>query len=384
MRVSIIVVLVVGMLVSRVNQPVLADTPFSGENRAGSVVIDSYVKYGDYVGVTEENPPVVEFSQKLVQNVQIRFLNDKGQSVDDKGQPLVGRTQRDFIIGLLKLKPGQVFSNDALQADLEQLRKLNSFDLVRVDQQEDASGVNIIYDIKERSFPVWNFGAGSNDDIGLYGQVIYEDANISGLNDQLASTVQISGKDIQFNSQFTSPYRLAQNDRFGYSIRVFRDRNLSPTFDDDIRLPNDDRVREGRFGGSVALLRPVDDWDTSLALNYTRISLRDRDYDVNPVDELGNPISVSGTGIDDLFTLSFAASRDQRDRSNNPTQGSILTLSTEQAIPIGLGNISSNRLRGNYIQYVPVRWLGNEKITDNPEMLAVNLQLGTIIGDFPS
>lgn len=92
------------------------------------------------------------------------------------------------------------------------------------------------------------------------------------------------------------------------------------------------------------------------------------ELDLAQIDRLGSPLSVSGTGIDDLFTVSFAVSRDQRDRQDNPTQGSILTLSTGQAIPIGLGNISSNRLRGNYIQYLPVNWISNSKPTDNPEM----------------
>jgi outer membrane protein insertion porin family len=195
--------------------------------------------------------------------------------------------------------------------------------------------------------------------------------------------VQVSSKDVQYSTQFISPYRTAEPDRFGYSIKVFRDRKLSPVFDDDIRLANGDRIREGRFGGSFALLRSVEDWDTALGLNYTRISLRNHDYDVVQKDELGNPLSVSGTGIDDLYTLSFSINRDRRDRPNNPTQGSILSLSTAQAIPIGLGNIFSNRLQGNYVQYLPVNWLGNDKFSDTPEMLAVNFQLGTILGDFP-
>ncbi|WP_392481705.1 BamA/TamA family outer membrane protein [Nostoc sp. C110] len=383
MRVQITVVAIAVMLVGGKNPQALADLQPSTQDGASGIVTPEatiqiegeYAKYGDYIGVSLGDSQTLEISQKVVKDIQIRFLNSRGL-------PIRGRTQKDFVIGLLRLKPGQVFSKDLLQADLQRLRRLESFNQVNVYPKEDASSVNILYVIKERSFPSLILGGGNNDDVGLYGRVGYKDENVSGLNDKLDTVLQFSTKDVQFDGQFTSRYRSEEPNRLGYSIRGFRNRNTSGTFNEDIRLANGDKVREGRFGGSVALLRAFDEWDTSVALNYTRISLRDGEYNVVQVDRLGSPLSVSGTGIDDLFTVSFAVSRDQRDRRDNPTQGSILTFSTEQAIPIGLGNISSNRLRGDYIQYFPVSWIGNGKPTDNPEMLAINLQIGTTIGDF--
>ncbi|MEH2161222.1 MAG: BamA/TamA family outer membrane protein [Nostoc sp.] len=390
MRVQITVVAllaavgIAAMLVSGKNLEAFADSQPSTQDGASGIVTPEatihieggYAQYGDYIGVSLGNSQTLEVSQKIVKDIQIRFINNRSL-------PIKGRTQKDFIIGLLRLKPGQVFSEDLLQADLQRLRRLESFNQVNVYPKEDASGVNILYVIKERSFPSVILGGGNNDDVGLYGRVGYRDENVSGVNDRLNTVLQFSTKDVQFNGQFTSRYRSEEPNRLGYSIRAFRSRNTSGTFNDDIRLADGSKVREGRFGGSVALLRSFDEWDTSVALNYTRISLRDGDYNVVQVDRLGSPLSVSGTGIDDLYTVSFAVSRDRRDRRDNPTQGSILTFSTEQAIPIGLGNISSNRLRGNYIQYLPVSWIGNGRPTDNPEMLAINLQIGTTIGDFP-
>ncbi|MEH1902325.1 MAG: BamA/TamA family outer membrane protein [Nostoc sp.] len=391
MLVQITVVAIAVILVGMENRQALADLQSSTQDSPSGIVTPEatipiegeYAKYGDYVRATSVDTQAMEFSQKVVKDIQIRFINQKGELHDDKGQPIKGRTQKDFIMGLLRLKPGQVFREDLLEADLQRLRRLESFNQVNVYREEDTSNINIIYEITERSFPSLILGGGNNDDVGLYGRVGYKDANISGLNDKLDTIVQISTKDVQFNGQFTSPYRREEPNRLGYSIRAFRRRDISGTFNEDIRLANGDKVREGRFGGSVAVLGAFDDWDTSVALNYTRISLRDHEYNVAQVDSLGSPLSVSGTGIDDLFTVSFAVSRDQRDRKDNPTQGSILTLSTEQAIPIGLGNISSNRLRGDYIQYLPVNWIGKGRPTDNPEMLAINLQIGTTIGDFP-
>ncbi|MBW4596787.1 MAG: BamA/TamA family outer membrane protein [Brasilonema angustatum HA4187-MV1] len=380
MRIVIVAIFVVGIVLFRENQQALANsqsTVLQTDNLSPSPTPPILEKLRGKSGETGE------IAQRLVKDIQIRFINNKGKFVDDKGQPIEGRTQKDFIIDNLKLKPGQVFREDVLQKDLQRLRRLNSLDEVNVSLQEDDTGVYIIYNIKERHFPSLSFGGGNNGDVGLYGKVGYEDANINGLNEQLDTSVQVSGKDVQFDSQLTSPYRHGQPNRLGYSIRVFRKRDLSRTFNDDIKLSNGSTVREGQFGGSIAVLKSFNDWDTAFGLNYTRISLRDRDYNLARVDRLGSPLSVSGTGIDDLVTVSFAISRDQRDRRNNPTQGSLLTLSTEQAIPIGLGKISSNRLRANYILYVPVTWIGHGRLTENPEMLAFNLQGGTNIGEFP-
>ncbi len=188
---------------------------------------------------------------------------------------------------------------------------------------------------------------------------------------------------LQFDAQFTSPYRRSEPNRLGYTVSAFRSRELSQTFDDRIRLANGDRIREGRFGGSVGVLRSFGDVDAALAVNYTRVSLRDRNYDVVQQDRLGSPLSVSGTGIDDLVTVSLSLTQDLRNRRNTPTSGSVLSISTEQAIPIGLGSISSNRLRANYVQYIPVKFLGNGGTDRNPEMFAFNVQAGTIFGEFP-
>jgi outer membrane protein insertion porin family len=116
-----------------------------------------------------------------------------------------------------------------------------------------------------------------------------------------------------------------------------------------------------------------------VGLNYTRTSIRDDDGNIISVDALGKPLSFSGTGIDDLITVSAGVTKDQRNNPVNPTQGSVLSLSTEQSIPVGNGNIFMNRVQANYSQYTPVDLLGGDK----PEVLAFNVQGGTTIGDLP-
>ncbi|MUL36177.1 BamA/TamA family outer membrane protein [Gloeocapsopsis dulcis] len=322
----------------------------------------------------------MEVAEGVISDVRFRFSDEDGRFVDDKGKLIQGRTQPDFLRRELNVKLGQVFREETVKQDLQQLYQLGLFQNVRVALEGDATKVDVIYDLTEAPARAANLGGGYSDDSGLFATVSYNDFNFSGVNDSIGANVQISRRDIQFDTNFKSPYRASNPDRFGYQVNAFRRRGISQTFDGDVSLPNDDRPREGQFGGGVTLQRPIDDWQASMGLNYKRTSIRDRAGNISPEDELGNPLTLSGTGSDDLTTISFAATRDFRNNLVNPSEGSVLSLSAEQSIPIGQGAISMSRLRANYSQYVPVDLIGGDR---DPEVFAFNVQGGTTIGDLP-
>ncbi|MHC5848769.1 BamA/TamA family outer membrane protein [Nostoc sp.] len=321
----------------------------------------------------------VNVAEGLVSDIKFRFVNDEGKTVDSKGNPVGGRTKPDFLQQQLKLKPGEIFQENAVKQDIQQLYRTGLFETVNVVLEGDATKLDLVYQLKETGARGVNLGGSYNADQGLVGTISYQDQNVGGINDTLGVNVGVSSRDLQFNTKFISPYRTTNPDRFGYTVNGFRSRELSETFDDKITLANGDKVREAQIGGGVSLQRPIDDWSTSLGLNYTRTSIRDRQGNITPTDAQGNPLSVSGTGVDDLTTVSFTATKDQRDNPLNPTQGSVLSLSTEQSVPIGEGNISLNRLKANYSQYLPVQLFNSKQ----PQVFAVNVQAGTVIGNLP-
>jgi len=317
-----------------------------------------------------------------VADVKIRFVNSRGEAVDKKGNPVEGRISEDFIRGELKLKAGDNYSPSVVRSDLQQLQQLGLFDKVTVSIEEVGTDINVIYNVQERSARSFGISASLSDDIGVAVPLSYTDRTFARNPQRLAVELQPSLRGIQYDVQFVSPY-VAAEDRLGYSVRAFGDRRISEIFNQDIDLPNGDRVREIRVGGNLRFTRPLGDWQSTLGLNYTNISTRDRNLNIARRDELGNPLTFSDTGVDELYTVSFGAMLDRRDNPFNPTTGSILSLSTEQSIPLGRGNIVSNRLLANYIQYVPVTLLGLSESEALPEMLAFNLQAGTVIGDLP-
>ncbi len=317
-----------------------------------------------------------------VAEVKIRFVNSRGEAVDKKGNPVEGRISEDFIRGEIKLKAGDNYSREVVRSDLQQLQQLGLFDKVTVSTEEVGTDINVIYNVQERSARSFSVSASLSDDVGVAVPLSYTDRTFGRTPQRLAVELQPSLRGIQYDVQFVSPY-VAAEDRLGYSVRAFGDRRVSEIFNKDIDLPNGNRVREIRVGGNLRFTRPLGDWQSTLGLNYTNISTRDRNLNIARRDELGNPLTFSGSGVDELYTVSFGAMLDRRDNPFNPTRGSILSLSTEQSIPLGRGNIVSNRLLANYIQYVPVTLLGISESEALPEMLAFNLQAGTVIGDLP-
>ena len=321
----------------------------------------------------------LQVAEGLVSQIKFQFVNDEGETVDDKGKPIKGRTKPDFLRQQLQLKPGAVFQDKVVRQDLQKLYGLGLFESANVDLDGDANQVDVIYKLKEVGARSVNLGGNFNGDQGIVGTFSYRDQNVRGTNDNLGVNIQAGSRHLGFDTKFTSPYRASNPDRLGYSINAFRRRGLSETFDDEIKLANGDKARQGKFGANFQLQKPIDDWNATLGFNYTRTSIRDRKGNVTAKDELNNPLTLSGTGVDDLTTVSLSATKDQRDNRLNPTKGSVLTLSSEQSIPLGLGSISMNRLQANYSQYVPVKLFKSDKT----QVFAFNAQAGTVIGDLP-
>lgn len=319
----------------------------------------------------------VNVAEGIIGDINFRFL-------DKEGKPTQGRTKEDFLKRELKLKSGDVFRVDVARQDLQNLYRLGLFDNANVSLNGDARQVDVTYDLLERPVRGVNAGGGYSATSGVFGTISYRDQNFGGVNKQVGLNVQVGSRDLQFDGNFSSPYRESNPDMPGYSVNAFRRGAISSTFDDDFQnnpteAGNYEQPRERQFGGGVSLSKPVGEWDASLGLNYTRTSIRDRDGNIIATDSLGNPVSFSGTGVDDLVSFTAGVTKDQRNNPYNPTSGSLLSLSSQQSIPVGNGNILMNRLQANYSQYMPVNLFG----TKDNQVLAFNVQGGTTIGDLP-
>ncbi|MGB5962048.1 MAG: BamA/TamA family outer membrane protein [Coleofasciculaceae cyanobacterium] len=318
----------------------------------------------------------IDVAEGLVGNINVRFL-------DKEGKETKGRTKEDFIKRELKLKSGEIFRVDVARQDLQQLYQLGLFDNANVSLDGDARKVDVTYDLTERSVRGVNVGGGYNGEAGVFGTISYRDQNFGGVNKQVGLNVQVGTNNVQFDGNFTSPYRVSNPDMPGYSVNGFKNESQSQTFNDNfidpIESANYNQPNQGQIGAGVTLFKPVDGWNASVGLNYTRTSIRDDNGNVIATDQLGKPVSFSGTGVDDLVAVTAGISKDRRNDLNNPTSGSVMSLTSSQSIPVGNGSILMNQVKANYSEYIPINLLG----TKNPQVLAFNVQGGTTIGDLP-
>lgn len=340
------------------------------------------------VGAPQVSPDGVvtlQVAEGAIEDINVRFLNDEGE-------PTEGNTREFIITRELRLEPGDVLNRDILQRDLRRVFGLGLFEDVQValEPGEDPRQVDLVLNLQERKTGSFNFGAGFSSASGLFGTASYQQQNFGGNNQKLGVDISVGTRELLFDASFTDPW-IAGTDRLSYTVNAFNRLTRPFVFDNgpiEVDLPNGDDPRVNRLGGGVTFTKPLSPfsdpvsrgWTVSAGLQYQRVSVRDADLDISPVDELGNPLSFSGSGQDDLFLLQLAAIQDLRNDPLAPTSGSYLRLSMDQSAPIGSGSIFLNRLRASYSYYIPV---DITSFTDGPETIALNIQGGNAFGDLP-
>jgi outer membrane protein insertion porin family len=342
--------------------------------------------------VTADGRVTLVVAEGVVEDIRVRFLDKEGEATNEQGEPVRGRTRNFIITREVQLKPGDVFNRQTAQNDLRRVFGLGIFDDVRLSfaPGTDPRQVVVVVDVIEKNTGSIAAGAGISSASGLFGSVSYQQQNLGGNNQTVGAELQAGVRELLFDASFTDPWIAGDPYRTSYTVSVFRRRSISLIFDggtEEVELPNGDRPRVRRTGGGISFTRPLSrdvftkaDWTASLGLQYQGVSIRDDDGELSPEDELGNELSFSGEGKDDLLTVQLGAVRDRRNNLLRPTQGSLLRLGVEQSIPIGQGNILLTRLRGSYSYYIPVNFTS---FTQGSQALAFNIQGGTVLGDLP-
>ncbi|MEL7038170.1 MAG: BamA/TamA family outer membrane protein, partial [Cyanobacteria bacterium J06592_8] len=346
--------------------------------------------------VTPDGTITLIVAEGEIEDIRVRFSDSDGDQVDEDGNPIEGKTQDYIILREIQLQPGDVFNQRLAQRDLSRVFGLGIFEDVRLQLEpgeDDPRKAVMIVDIVERSTGSLVLGGGVSSATGLFGTVSYQEQNINGRNQRLGSEVQLGERILLLDISFTDPWIGGDPYRTSYTANIFRRQAISVIFeqdddDENVRLPNGDRPRVVRTGGGITFTRPFAEdvfsqpnWVASLGFQYQHVQIADRDLETTPRDDAGKLLSESESGEDDLFTLQFGIARDRRNNAQFPTSGYAFRFGTEQAIPIGSGRISYNRLRATYSYYLPVRLL--DFVPGAPQTIAFNFQGGTLIGDFP-
>lgn len=346
--------------------------------------------------INSDGTVILQVAEGIIEDIQVQF-------VDPEGEETKGKTQKYIITREMQLKPGEIFKKELALKDLQRVGGLGIFQDInlKLNPAEDPRKVVLVVNVTEgRNFSV-SPGGGYSSKSGLFAASSFNLRNLNGRNQRLGADVEFSQRDIGFDVNYTDPWIAGDPYRTSYNVNGFRKRTFSQIFDGgetEVELANGDRPRVFKTGGNISFRRNLNkkvfeksEWVASAGLKYQRVAIRDSDGDINAKDELGNDLSFSGDGTDDLLTVPLRLVRDKRNNLLSPTKGSILSLSTEQSIPIGDASILSNKLIGSYSFYLPTRLTkltkgcrqSNETSQQCPQAFAFNFQGGTVIGDLP-
>jgi outer membrane protein insertion porin family len=328
-----------------------------------------------------------------IEDVQVRFLAKDGSALDDKKQPITGLTRPFIVTREAQLKPGSIFNRTTAEKDLRRIYGLGLFDDVRISFAPGSDPAKIIlqYNVIERKTGSILAGGGISSSNGLFASTSYTQQNVGGNGQKLGAEVQIGAQTQLFNVNFSDPWIGTDPNRLGYNVSAFRQQSLSTIFDGG-KTPGyvpgtTDTPRVIRLGGGVTFSRPLNGdpfadsaWRGSLWFQYQQASVRDvNGQGIVAKDTLGNDLSFSKTGIDDLYMVQLGVSQDLRNNFADPTQGSLLKLGLDQSIPVGTGNILMTRAKGSFTQYIPTKLLGSS----GSQAFVFNVQGGTVLGDLP-
>lgn len=350
--------------------------------------------------ISPDGVVTLQVVEGIIEDLEVKFIDADGQEVDEDGEPIEGRTREFIITREFETQPGDVFNQADIERDLQRVYGLGIFDDVRLalNPGDDPRKVDLVVNVTERNTGSIAAGLGLGSE-GIFGTLSYQEQNFGGNNQRLTAEVQVGLRDFAFDIDFTDPWIGGDPYRTSYTISAFNRFTISSIFDGgerEVTLPDEDepddidegdRPRVNRLGLGVRFTRPLDewlgwqDWTGSLGFQYQHVSIRDADNDLAPVDALGNDLSFSGEGEDDLFMFQLGLVRDRRNSLVDTTSGSLLRLSTDQTLPIGQGSIFMNRMRASYSVYFPVDFTSFSE--DGGEALAFNIQGGTILGDLP-
>jgi outer membrane protein insertion porin family len=357
----------------------------------------------DQPKVADDGTVTLQVVEGVIEDIQVRFVNENGEDKDANGKPIKGQTQDYIIKREMQLKPGTVFNSNTANNDFRRIAGLGIFKDFRpkLNAGKDPEKVLLVLDVSESKTLTFSPGGGFSSATGFFGGATFGADNIGGRNQKVGGNIQINQRGLLFDVSYTDPWIGGDPYRTSYQIKAFRQQNIPQVFDGgdtNVELPNGDRPRVVRTGGGVSFVRPLSkntfersEWVASAGLQYQRVNIEDADGKLSPKDQLGNNLSFSGTGNDDLLTVPLTVTRDKRNNNLSPTSGSFFRFSSDQSIPVGDSSILYNRLRGDYRFYIPTKLTqftqgcrkDKSKTADCPQAFAFNIQGGTVFGDLP-
>jgi len=316
------------------------DEPFNRETVRKDVLAlrDIYATEG--YAYAEVTPKIEEDEEN--QLVDIAYTVSQGQKVRFERIEISGNTvSRDKVIRReLKVIEGEDFSAKGLKRSTRNLQRLGFFEDVQVETKRGSAEDLMILDIKVKERPTGSFtiGAGYSSEDNAFGLFQISQNNLFGRGQKIQASARLGAKSTKYDIRFVEPWFLDKPISAGVDI-----------YNREVALDEYDRDSIGgalRFGFPLG----IDE--------FTRGSVRYA-YDssnISDVDEDASIVIKDMEGRNVTSSMTFALTRDSRDRLWNTTRGSFNSFSVEYAGGGLGGDVGFNKYLAKTGWYFPLFW----------------------------
>ena len=168
-----------------------------------------------------------------VAGVEVQFLNKEGETTNEKGEPIRGKTKPWVVTREISIKPGEAFNRNQLEGDIKRLYGTSLFSDIKVSLKPVAGNpgeVNIVLGIVEQSTGSLSGGLGYSQSQGVFGQVQLQDSNLLGRAWNVALNLTYGQYGGLANVTFTDPWIKGDAHRTSFRTSLFLSREVPQVF----------------------------------------------------------------------------------------------------------------------------------------------------------
>ena len=168
-----------------------------------------------------------------VDGVQVEFITKEGETTDDKGEPLKGKTKPWVVTREISIEPGEPFNRKQLEEDIKRLYSTSLFSDIKVTLKPVAGepgNITIVLGIVEQSTGSLSGGLGYSQSQGVFGQVQLSDSNLFGRAWNLALNITYGQFGGLANFTFTDPWIKGDKHRTSFRTSIFLSREVPQVF----------------------------------------------------------------------------------------------------------------------------------------------------------
>ena len=183
--------------------------------------------------VSPEGVVQLQVREGTVVGVEVQFLNKEGESTNDKGQPIRGKTKTWVITREISIKSGETFNRRQLEDDIKRLYATGLFGDVKVTLRPVAGNpgeVTIVLGVVEQSTGSLSGGLGYSQSQGVFGQIQVQDSNLLGRAWDMSLNFTYGQYGGLGDLSFTDPWIKGDKYRTAFRARVFFSREVPQIF----------------------------------------------------------------------------------------------------------------------------------------------------------